>query len=126
MNGIPRGGCRDHFSHRSWTASNAYSSYCMDCADGGIMHAGLTQAEHLSRLASDLAPLAGSLASRDTRAALAAAFAALAKLLPGLQESSELLTDLNAMSTTEVSPLLEDTSLSVITAGQGMQRTLFP
>ena len=63
----------------------------------------MTQTEQLWRFASDLAPLAGSLNTRDSRAALAAAFAALAKLLPDLQESSALLTDLNAMSTTEVS-----------------------
>jgi len=50
-----------------------------------------------------LAPLAGSLNTRDSRAALAAAFAALAKLVPDLQESSALLIDLNAMSTIEVS-----------------------
>ena len=66
------------------------------------MHAGLAHTEHLWKFASDLAPLAGSLASRDSRAALAAAFAALAQLLPGLQQCSALLTDLNAMSTTEV------------------------
>lgn len=66
------------------------------------MHAGLSHTEQLWRFASDLAPLAGSLASRDSRAALAAAFAALAQLLPDLQQSSALLTDLNAMSTVEV------------------------
>ena len=66
------------------------------------MHAGVSHAEQLWRFAADLAPLAGSLASGDSRAALAAAFAALAKLLPDLQESAQLLTDLNAMSTTEV------------------------
>ena len=60
------------------------------------------QEEQLWRFAADLAPLASSLDGRDTRAALAAAFAALAKLLPDLQLSSTLLTDLNAMSTTEV------------------------
>ena len=66
------------------------------------VYAGITHAEQLWRFASDLAPLAGSLSSRESRAALAAAFAALAKLLPDLQESSQLLTDLNAMSTSEV------------------------
>ena len=64
--------------------------------------AGNMQEEQLWRFAADLAPLAGSLDGRDTRAALAAAFAALAKLLPDLQQTSTLLTDLNAMSTTEV------------------------
>lgn len=68
------------------------------------VHAGHSHEEQLWRFASDLAPLAGSLSSRDSRAALAAAFAALAKLLPDLQESAQLLTDLNAMSTTEVRP----------------------
>ena len=63
----------------------------------------MTQTEQLWRFASDLAPLAGSLNTRDSRAALATAFAALAKLLPDLQESSALLTDLNAMSANEVS-----------------------
>ena len=60
------------------------------------------QEEQLWRFAADLAPLAGSLDGRDTRTALAAAFAALAKLLPDLQHPSTLLTDLNAMSATEV------------------------
>ena len=60
------------------------------------------QEDQLWSFAADLAPLAGSLDGRDTCTALAAAFAALAKLLPGLQHPSALLTDLNAMSTTEV------------------------
>lgn len=72
------------------------------------MLAGPAQTEQLWKFGANLAPLAGSLSSRDSRAALAAAFAALAKLLPDLQESAALLTDLNAMSATEVRPHSED------------------
>lgn len=81
------------------------------------MHTGHSHAEQLWRFASDLAPLAGSLSSRDSRAALAAAFAALAKLLPDLQETAQLLTDLNAMSTTEVCPPCRMAHLSTLEQG---------
>ena len=68
------------------------------------MLAGTTEAERLCEYASELAPLAGSQASRDARSALALAYTALAQLLPELRDSSALLTELNAMSTTEVLP----------------------
>jgi hypothetical protein len=59
--------------------------------------------ERLWRYAAALAPLAGSLASREARGAHTAAFKALGRLLPPLQRSARLLSGLNAMSTTEVS-----------------------
>ena len=92
-----------HDMHRCLCLPSARSGGRLD--DNVIqpsMLAGSAHTEQLWRFASDLAPLPGSLASRDTRAALAAAFASLAKLLPDLQESSALLTELNAMSATEV------------------------
>ena len=55
------------------------------------------------RYAAALAPLAGSLASREARGAHTAAFKALGRLLPPLQRSARLLSGLNAMSTTEAS-----------------------
>ena len=78
------------------------------------MLAGATQAERLREYVSELAPLAGSLASRDAKSAIALAYAALAQLLPELRDSSALLTELNAMSTTEVLPLINSASLLLI------------
>ncbi|BDA46528.1 probable small subunit processome component 20 homolog [Coccomyxa sp. Obi] len=65
-------------------------------AGGGIPQ------EHLWRYAAALAPLAGSLASHEARAAHTAAFDALGCLLPPLQRSARLLSGLNAMSATEL------------------------
>ena len=78
------------------------------------MLAGTAQAERLCEYASELAPLAGSQASRDARSALALAYTALAQLLPELRNSSALLTELNAMSTTEVLPPIKSASLLLV------------
>lgn len=64
----------------------------------------------LWRYATALAPLAGSLTSREARAAHTAAFDALGRLLPSLQRSARLLSGLNAMSATEVRYLLQPSS----------------
>ena len=58
--------------------------------------------ERLWTFAATLAPLAGSASSQESRAALAAAFTALAQLLPDIEQSARLLADLNALSPTEV------------------------
>ena len=52
--------------------------------------------------AAALAPLAGSLTGRHSRVAFCAALNALAGCLPDLAPTAELLTRLNAMSTTAV------------------------
>jgi U3 small nucleolar RNA-associated protein 20 len=60
--------------------------------------------EQLLAVAAALAPLAGGLTGRGSRAALCDAFAAVAALLPEFGEAAALLADLNAMSATEVRP----------------------
>ena len=61
-----------------------------------------TARQQLAAVAAALAPLAGSLADRNSRQALCAAYSAVAGLLTDLGGSAELLADLNAVSTTEV------------------------
>lgn len=61
------------------------------------------QRDRLEHIAAAVAPLAGSLASREARHALCAAFSTTASLLPEeLAGADALLTGLNAMSTTEI------------------------
>jgi U3 small nucleolar RNA-associated protein 20 len=54
------------------------------------------------RAAAALAPLAGSLETRDAREALCAAFSALGRLLPEVEGSAALLAGLNAASTSSI------------------------
>ncbi|PSC76593.1 small subunit processome component 20-like protein [Micractinium conductrix] len=61
-----------------------------------------TARQQLAAVAAALAPLAGSLADRNSRQALCAAYSAVAGLLTDLGGSAELLADLNAVSTTEI------------------------
>lgn len=97
-------GVQQHVQNRllsvgTTVTANYWKSICprgIDCP-GGIPE------ERLWRYAAALAPLAGSLASREARGAHTAAFKALGRLLPPLQRSARLLSGLNAMSTTEVS-----------------------
>lgn len=58
--------------------------------------------DQLLLVAAALAPLAGSLESRDSRQALCVAHTAVAGLLSELAETAQLLAELNAMSATEV------------------------
>ncbi|PRW58885.1 small subunit processome component 20-like protein [Chlorella sorokiniana] len=61
--------------------------------------------EQLLTVAAVLAPLAGSLEGRDSRQALCAAYTSVASLLAELAEPAALLTELNALSTTEIDEL---------------------
>lgn len=56
----------------------------------------------LQHVAGVLAPLAGSLEGREARTALCGALRALGALLPELAPAAVELTQLNAMSTTQV------------------------
>ena len=58
--------------------------------------------EKLQRVASGLAPLAGSLESRESRAALSRGFLTVASLVPELRVSAETLEGLNAMAESRI------------------------
>lgn len=60
------------------------------------------QEPRLRQIAGAVAPLAGSLSTRDARSALSAMLAAVAALLPELQPAAPLLEGLNAFSLTEL------------------------
>ncbi len=64
--------------------------------------AGAVPEADLWRWAAALAPLAGSLQGADARGALAAATAALARLLPALARPARLLAALNSVAASSV------------------------